>query len=202
MRKRLLLAGVAVLPALVALWLLWPTTPPTPVSMPASVLARLQPGDLIFREGTEPVSDMVQLADHGSWSHVGMLLRGPHGWQVIHAVPAEAPGRQDAVVIDSLAFFEAPKQAQAVAVYHVQASTSQHQQALSFARQHLGEAFGFDPGQTYCTKFLWSAWQHAGVDLKVHFSTLHIPLMPSQYLLPSDLLASPKLHPVWSSTSL
>lgn len=63
------------------------------------------PGDLIFRQGTENVSQLVQAVDGGDFSHVGMLVGRPGQWKVLHATPSERPGQADAVVLDSLDFF-------------------------------------------------------------------------------------------------
>ncbi len=42
-----------------------------PLLLPAKLI--IQSGDLIFREGTQPVSDVVLNLDTSGYSHVGML---------------------------------------------------------------------------------------------------------------------------------
>ncbi|MCH4270340.1 YiiX/YebB-like N1pC/P60 family cysteine hydrolase [Kerstersia gyiorum] len=155
-------------------------------------------GDLIFREGTEPVSDAVMTVDGGGFSHVGMLLGEPGNWQVLHATPSEVPGRPDGVVIDPLEFFTDPKLSRRHVVYHVDGTDAgQRAQAVAAARAGLGKPFRIaDPAGTYCTTLVWQAWQDAGLDLEVEFTPLAIPLMQGQYLLPGRLAASPHLRPL------
>lgn len=155
-----------------------------------------QAGDLIFREGTETVSELVMMADSkGSYSHVGMLIGTPGAWQVIHATPEEVTGRGDAVVIDDLDFFISPERSLRYAVYRVEALSKQHEQAVNAALSMLGRPFSIHQGRgTYCTTLVWQAWRDAGIDLQVSYTEIQLPLFSGQYLLPSNLLASPLLH--------
>ncbi|QLF92946.1 hypothetical protein HW090_06960 [Pseudomonas sp. ABC1] len=169
------------------LWL----APAWAISLPSGAEA----GDLIFREGTEAVSAMVMAVGRDQYSHVGMLIGEPGNWQVIHATPSEVPGRADAVVVDSLAFFSAPKRSRRHAVYHVEATSQQRVKAVEQARLALGVPFRIgEPEGTYCTLLVWQAWKTAGVDLEVMFDYLYIPMLAGEYLLPGALRASPKLR--------
>jgi cell wall-associated NlpC family hydrolase len=151
-------------------------------------------GDLIFRQGTELVSDAVRVVDRGEFSHVGMLIGAPGQWQVLHATPAERRGRRDAVVIDTLTFYLDPVRAHSHAVYHVQADPPQRQLAIARARAMLGRPFRIAAADgTYCTALVWRAWQQAGVDFNVQFTPLAIPLLQGNYLLPSMLQRSSRL---------
>jgi len=150
-----------------------------------------QAGDLIFRRGTEPVSAAVLVVDGGEFSHVGMLLGQPGAWQVLHATPSEVPGRNDGVVIDSLAFFLNPARSKGHAVYRVEASAIQHRHAVHFAQGDAGKPFRIgDPNGTYCTLLVWQAWQQAGVDFEVAFTQVQVPLLQGEYLFPSQLRRS------------
>jgi len=137
----------------------------------------------------------VIAVDGGRFSHVGMLV-GKHGrWQVLHATPAEVPGRKDGVILDTLAFFLDPTRSEEHAVYAVAATPEQHQNAVRYALNEIGKPFGInDPNSTYCTVLVWDAWQQAGVDLQVNFTYVAIPMMRGDYLLPSALSRSPKLQ--------
>jgi len=159
-----------------------------------------QSGDLIFREGTEGVSDMVRAVDGGPYSHVGLLV-GEHGrWQVLHATPSEVPGRPDGVVLDDLSFFIDRQRAKHYAVYHVEASQAQRELAIKTAYEMLGKPFRVaDASGTYCTMLVWGAWQRGGLDLDVAFTHLALPLMNGKYLLPSALLASSKVRAIYST---
>lgn len=162
-----------------------------------------QPGDIIFREGTEAVSDAVMAVDGGPFSHVGLLIGKPGAWQVLHATPSEIPGRPDGVVVDTLSFFVDSQRAKHYAVYHVDADAAQRALAVNAAYAMLGKPFRIaDPTGTYCTVVVWDAWRQAGVDLGVTFTHLTLPLMNGNYLLPSSLMASRKLSliPLTSET--
>lgn len=161
---------------------------------------KAQPGDLIFREGTEPVSDAVMAVDGGPFSHVGMLIGQPGNWHVLHATPSEVPGRPDGVVSDTLAFFVDAKRAKRYAIYHVDADAAHRTRAVQDAQTMLGKPFRVaDPAGTYCTVLVWQAWRQAGIDLDVPFTRLNLPLLNGEYLLPSSLMSSKKLHPLASS---
>ncbi len=160
----------------------------------ADELGDARPGDLIFREGTEFVSNAVLAIDNGSFSHVGMLAKQDDQWVVIHSSPAEIPGRIDGVVIDPLSFFIAPEQSRYFSVYQVDATDAERQSAVDWAIAKEGTPFRvFGVDAIYCTTLVWKAWQMAGINLEPTFSRLAIPLAEGEYLLPSGLLSSPKL---------
>lgn len=154
----------------------------------------VQPGDLIFRKGTEDVSRAVLSLDGGPYSHVGMLVGEPGRWQVLHATPSEVPGRPDGVVLDSLDFFLDAERTERYAVYRVEADDIQRERAVQAARAMLDRPFRVaDPEGTYCTLLVWDAWRQAGLDMDARFTRLNLPLMPGDYLMPNGLLASGKL---------
>jgi len=154
-----------------------------------------QAGDLIFRRGTEPVSMGVLAVDGGAFSHVGMLLGEQGAWQVLHATPAEVPGRADGVVVDSLAFFLNPARSSGYAVYRVEATDAQRQHALQAALGEHGKPFLVaDAAGTYCTLLVWDAWRQAGVNFEVNFTDVQVPLLTGRYLLPSQLRRSARLR--------
>jgi len=67
---------------------------------------------------------------------------------------------------------------------------------VTAALAQLGLPFSLtDESSTYCTELPYTAWLSAGVDLDVRFKRLAIFLFPPRdFLLPSALLASPKLE--------
>ncbi|WP_447895541.1 YiiX/YebB-like N1pC/P60 family cysteine hydrolase [Vreelandella sp. GE22] len=160
----------------------------------ADPLIGARPGDLIFREGNEAVSDIVLAMDEGHFSHVGLLTQREGEWAVIHSTPAEVEGRIDGVVIDSLDFFVSPQRSRHHAIYRVDASATQREQAIQWAQAQENTPFSLlDPEGIYCTTLVWEAWQAAGVDLEARFTHLAIPLAEGDFLLPSGLLSSPRL---------
>lgn len=164
----------------------------------AAPLSTAMSGDLIFREGTEPVSEAVLSVDKGRFSHVGMLFKDGDDWKVIHSTPAEVQGRTDGVVIDSLTFFISPDRARQWEVFHVQNATQEERRtAVKWAADHKGTPFTILGNRgLYCTTLVYEAWQAAGVDLGVKLTHLQIPLASGDFLLPSGLLQSSRLKHV------
>jgi cell wall-associated NlpC family hydrolase len=179
------------------------------VELPAEVAFQLQAGDLIFRIGRGWQSSVVRGMAHerqekrgDPYSHVGMLIGSPAHWQVLHAVPAEMPGRADAVVRDDLDFFLGPERAHGVAIYRVTADAATRDAAVSHALARLGTPFRIvenDREGQYCTTLIWRAWQRAGVDLGAHFDHLDIPLAAGDYLMPHSLRTAPGLRLVFEA---
>lgn len=161
----------------------------------------IQSGDIIFREGTEPVSMAVMSYDDSGYSHVGMLYKQQDKWFVIHATPSEVKGRKDSVVIDELSFYIAKERSKRFAIYKVAATKQQYQQAIDFTLKQLGVIFHFNEQQgTYCTLLIYRAWQVAGIDLQVNFTHLNIPFMAGDYLLPKELKNSKYLTEIFASS--
>jgi hypothetical protein len=170
----------------------------SPIVLPASIAEQLIEGDLIFRIGSGWQSEAVRGMDRSMarekrgdpYSHIGMLIGAPGRWRVLHAVPAEIPGRENAVVIDSLDFFLAPSRNRGIAIYRVKATDEARAAAARYALQRLGAPFRVvedDKEGQYCTTLIWHAWRRAGVDLGARFEHLSVPLASGQYLLPHSL---------------
>jgi hypothetical protein len=186
----------------------------SPIVLPAPIAGQLAEGDLIFRIGHSWQSDVVRgvgQADKAQekrgdpYSHIGMLIGAPGHWQVLHAVPAEIPGRKDAVVIDDLDFFLAPARSRGIAIYRVEAADEARAAAVRHARQRLGAPFRVvenDQEGQYCTTLIWYAWQHAGVDLGARFEYLSVPLSSGLYLLPHSLRTAGRLRLLYETPNL
>ncbi len=163
---------------------------------------------MVFRQGTEPVSDVVMAMDNSGYSHVGMLVGEPDNWQVLHAIP------EAGVTLEPLASFIAPEQASLHAIYHIEASHKLRQQAVAFAESRLGEPFRITAHDasieidheaspstgTYCTLLIHDAWLAAGLDLQASFKRINMPLARGDFLLPSGLQASPLTHLISQDT--
>lgn len=158
--------------------------------------AQAAPGDLIFRRGTENVSQLVQAVDGGDFSHVGMLVGRPGQWQVLHATPSEREGQPDAVVLDSLDFFLDVRRAHAYRLYQVTADPGARERAVAWAMAQQGQPFQLlGSGQgIYCTTLVWRAWLQSGADLEVVFTEVELPILGGRYLLPSSLSRSSRLR--------
>jgi hypothetical protein len=178
------------------------------IVLPAEISSQFQPGDLIFRIGDSWQSDVVrgvastrrQNKRGDPYSHVGMLVGSPGHWQVVHAVPAEIPGRADAIMRDDLDFFLSPERARGVSIYRVSAADASRAAAVEYVLQRLGTPFrivGNDHEGLYCTTLVWAAWQRAGVDLGARFERLEVPFSAGDYLLPHSLRTAPGLQLVF-----
>lgn len=153
-------------------------------------------GDLIFREGTEPISDLIVQSEKNTYSHVGMLYKKQNQWFVIHATPPEIKGRADGVVIDPLTFFIAKERSKHYAIYKVKGTAKQHQQALTYTLAELNKPFRLNEKEgTYCTLLIYQSWKKAGVDLEPKFTHITMPLLKGDYILPKDLILSKHLLP-------
>ena len=167
----------------------WAQALPLPPVLPASA----QAGDLIFRRGTEGVSQMVLGMDKGHYSHVGMLVGERGRWNVVHATPSEKVGQADGVVLDSLEFFLAPQRSEAFAVYGLKnVSIHQRRSAVKWALAQQGRGFEIVAAGKgiYCTTLVWQAWRQAGLDWPVSTTEVTLPVLKGHYLLPSALQTS------------
>jgi cell wall-associated NlpC family hydrolase len=165
----------------------------------AQLSAQAQAGDLLFRHGTEAISQLVRSVDAGDFSHVGLLVApaSPSGpWRVVHATPSEKPGQPDAVVLDTLDFYLHPQRARSYQLYRVAASATARQQAVDWALGQQGRAFDLLDAERglYCTTLVWQAWRHGGVALEATFTEVMLPLLSGRYLLPDGLRRAPQLQ--------
>ncbi|MBP7351871.1 MAG: hypothetical protein KA964_02505 [Comamonas sp.] len=165
----------------------------------AQLSAQAQAGDLLFRQGTEAISQLVRSVDAGDFSHVGLLVApatpaGP--WRVVHATPSEKPGQPDAVVLDTLDFYLHPQRAHSYQLYRVAAGATARQQAVDWALAQQGRAFDLLDAERglYCTTLVWQAWRHAGVALEARFTEVLLPFLGGRYLLPGGLRRAPQLQ--------
>lgn len=163
--------------------------------------AQAAAGDLIFRQGTQSISQLVLAVDRGEFSHVGLLVTqsgAPGQWLVLHATPSEKTGQPDAVVLDTLDFYLAPQRTHSYQLYRVEASDQARQQAVEWAMAQQGRAFDLldSAHGIYCTTLAWEAWRQGGVLLDAAFTEVTLPLLGGRYLLPSSLLRAPQLQPL------
>jgi cell wall-associated NlpC family hydrolase len=205
----LLVAGLATV-ALVgqrelAAWLL-----PAPAVQPTAVLlpAKLQEGDLVFRQGRDAVSSAVLALDtEARYSHVGLLARRAGAWVVIHSLPAAWPGDRDGVRMDPLQTYVSPQNARTAAVYRLRAASNSGGQAVQRAvltarslhetHARFDDDFDLRNGERlYCTELVWRAFRAAGIDLAPDPEWLNLPLRSGYYILPGTLIRSGALVPV------
>lgn len=167
-----------------------------------------QEGDLVFRRGTGWTSRVVLAADRsGAYSHVGILKRMDGKWCVIHAVPGEPDfrGDRDRVKLEGVERFFARDRAANGAVMRVSDAPEEALQAAekALALFRAGMLFDHeydlaDTTKMYCTELIDYVYKREGVDLSEgRRSKINIPLFNGYYLLPSDIVQSPRLRLIY-----
>ena len=167
----------------------------------------LQAGDLIFRLGSGLESQAVVSADRsGRYSHVGLIVQGPAGWQVLHAVPGESEdtGGEELLKKDPLPLFLRPDRAVSLCVMRYDttaealAAVCREGLRLYARRIPFDHAYDItDSSRMYCTEFVTVAFQAIGVDLpegRAH----RYPLVRERLVLPVDVARNPRLQQVLS----
>lgn len=164
--------------------------------------AMLHEGDLIFRCGTGIESQAVVAAERGSrYSHVGLLVREPCGWRVLHSVPGEAgdTGGEEVLKKDSLPLFLRSDRAVSVGVYRYDTTEAALAAVCERAMELYGRRVPFDhsyllsdSSRMYCTEFVTVAFRAIGVDLpegRCH----SFPLAKEQVVYPLDIVRNSHL---------
>lgn len=158
-------------------------------------------GYMIFREGTELVSDFVASSDGSEYSHVGMLYKKDENWMVIHATPSEKENQKDSVIVDELEFFIDKNRSKKFAIYEVNATKEEYEKAVNFTLKEVGKDFHYDEDRgTYCTLLLYRAWQKAGVKFDAKFKKINFPLLRGEYLFINGLVSLPQLNLIYKSS--
>jgi len=168
----------------------------------------LHEGDIVFRRGLSLASRMVLAADkEGGYSHVGIIVKDSGGWWVIHAVPRETDKKNPIEFIKKETFsqFFAPDKAVAGAIFRldtletVALLAAQKAQVLFDRKLLFDHDYDLeDSTKMYCTELLYFVYKFAGVDISEGRRN-SFPAIQNEFLLPSDILANPKLEIVWDS---
>lgn len=157
----------------------------------------LHAGDLVFRMGLQGASRVVTAVGGGHFSHVGIVLRADSGWQVIHAVPDEAPeGKKDVVKCEPFETFFLPDRACRGAVLRVRCAPELAEQAAQCAYQKFLTGTEFDhqydlcdSTKFYCTEMIWHVYRKIGIDLTE--GRRHQLIFPGKktewYIFPEDI---------------
>ncbi|ENS2153897.1 YiiX/YebB-like N1pC/P60 family cysteine hydrolase [Escherichia coli] len=171
----------------------------TAYSLPGIAAFALPPscqnGDLVFREGDEAISAVIRTIDNSGFSHVGMFYTYNGKQLIIHATPGEnnTPG---GVITEPLKTFVENARNGNVSCYKVNATAIQRHQAISHALNRLGEPFSVQPGKGfYCTELVWYAWKYAGIDISPEKTTITLPFLSGNMILPQNILSSAATYP-------
>lgn len=177
--------------------------------LPSNGIGQLRDGDILFRRGKEAVSEVVLGLDpQSAFSHVGIVvIRTGEAW-VVHMVPAEAEGEDDAVKLEPVSRYLAADRSTGMAVYRLHelpdnSSASRLKivvrEALRLAQIGIpfDKAFNLDTqDRLYCTELVWQAFLKAGIDLAPNPPSKRFLLWSGRYIPPSTLQVSPHLKRV------
>ncbi|MDR0468078.1 MAG: hypothetical protein LBG67_04425 [Campylobacteraceae bacterium] len=157
-------------------------------------------GYMIFRDGTELISDVVTSADDSEYSHVGMLYNDQGLWRVVHATPSEKKNQKDGVVVDDFEFFIDKNRSKKYAIYEVIANENEYEKSVKNTLSQIGREFHYDEKKgIYCTLLLYRAWQTAGVELDVKFKKVDFLILKGEYVFLKGFMSSPRLKLVYKS---
>lgn len=155
---------------------------------------RIRTGDLIFRQGISPASELVRHLDTQQFSHVGLLIKYHGLWHVLHAVPGESDDNRDTVKLEPLNLFLSKDRCEKAKVVAIPCSetVSRHaaQYALTKRGLHFDDAYSLsDSSKYYCTELVWQSYLHEGLDIsRGRRHKLRFLGSEKSVLLPSDLI--------------
>ena len=167
----------------------------------------LQEGDIIFRRGTSIASRVVLAADkEAGYSHIGIIVKDTAGWRVIHAVPGETDKEYPEEIIkkETLPQFFAPKKAVSGAIFRldtierVGVLAAEKAQVLFERKLLFDHKYDLeDSTKMYCTELIFFVFKYTGIDISEGRRSSY-PAIQGEFILPSDILAHPKLRKIFS----
>ena len=128
-----------------------------------------QVGDVVFHTSRSAQSEAVQAATRSKWSHVGMVVQGEAGWQVVEAVqPVRVVGLADWLARGEGQRYEVFRLKDAEAVLAGDAPRELAKVARSFVGLDYDPWFGWGDERIYCSELVWKAYQRGlGIQLGV-----------------------------------
>lgn len=172
---------------------------------------QLEEGDVVFRRCTGLTSRMVVMSDReGLFSHTGIVVDSAGTKMIIHAVPSEPdfPGDKDRVKLEPTDKFFSNAHAIYAGVcrpYNSEAGCKAAQVAWEKYNDRTPFDHAFDDTDTtelYCTELITHAYHRAGVELVGDVrDTIDLPGMHFRCIMPSQLLHSSQLYPIFMSNS-
>lgn len=169
----------------------------------------LRDGDVVFRRGTGIVSRAVVMANkQGHYSHIGIVVKEKGKWMIVHAVPGEPDfeGDPDRVKMDDVSRFFSSEYAKSGALMRVSADSTLCHQAARHAVKLYEANVLFDheynlndSSRMYCTELIDYVYKQQHVDLSEgRISSVRIPGLSGDYLLPSDIQQSSLLCMIYN----
>ncbi len=172
-----------------------------------SLLAAMKDGDLLFRRGTGFVGHVVTRADsEGLYSHVGIIITKDSSLYIVHAVPHEPDfdGDIDRVKCENVNSFIRKYPNANLGLYRLDISDSLKAIAAIHALQLSEQQIPFDHAYNleddtafYCTELIEYVYAQVGISISEGRRTsIFLPGMRGEYIMPSDLTKCSKLKPV------
>lgn len=172
---------------------------------PEELKSDLRTGDIVFRRGISPQSDIVYSLDKNSiYSHIGMVLWHNNQWSIIHSVPNEAPkGEKDRVKIEKIEEFFSKEKSKSGAVYRMDLQAEDTIVLYDLSMEILKTKPLFDNSFSiedtlsfYCTELVWHLYKKA-INKDLTEKRRHkFPLFPP-LILCSDIQKYPDLNPIF-----
>ena len=160
----------------------------------------LSDGDLVFRTGRDMMSRLV-LSQGASprFSHVGVILKGPHGVVVIHALPKDgsSPG---GVLVEALDSFASSENASDIAFYRIKGvNANSRKKFREYVLQQVGKPFDDEfllsnDRKVYCTELAIRSLAAVGMDIVASLPHVQVMMLAEPVIPPDYLRRSPKLE--------
>jgi uncharacterized protein YycO len=174
-------------------------------------------GDLIFRRGHDVIARLIissgsrehrdLLTDAPRYSHVGVIVLGPEGPEVVHAMPRQDDG-SEGVYMEPLIRFMDSKVSEEIGVYRVDAM---HAEARTRARDYviaqLGKPFDSefrysDDSSHYCSELVMKALAVGGVDLFSHVPSIEVLTLNEPVFTPDSIRRVNGMRRIWGARCL
>lgn len=148
----------------------------------------LHEGDLVFRMGVSPESQVVtQLDSLGQYSHIGIVVNDQGTWKVVHAVPGESADGIDKVKSEPIDTFFLSTRAKYGAIMRLSDCDAQtaHRaamKAMELAKREIpfDKIYKWsDTTYLYCTELVALSYSSAGVTLVDTTISNHSIVFPS-----------------------
>ncbi len=159
-------------------------------------------GDIVFRLGKGLDSGIVQYADGGLYSHVGIVVDYLGMKMIVHSVPQEQDekGNMDRIKMDSIQCFFSKEKALAGAICRPIDKSICKRSAL-YAINLYNKKIPFDhdydysdTSKLYCTELVMFIYNKCGKKLvETDGHNINFPLIKHKVFLPSDVFKSKQL---------
>lgn len=168
----------------------------------------LADGDLVFRTGRDIMARLVlSQGDSPRFSHVGVIVKRGNDIFVVHALPRDDKTSHGGVLIEPLASFTSPENAEDIGFFRIKGIRYDSRRRIrDYAMQQIGKPFDdefrfSDDARMYCTELVMKALAAGGFDLSQSIQHLTVMLLSEPVIPPDYLRRSAKLETLIPSPS-